>query len=194
MNILITIGTEILNSPFYSALASSFIVSGIIGLLLPSYLLYLKRPKKLEFLFTESGKDEINFIINNQDNFKYSLKFSFKNSSKGASFKDAVYWHLFIPKYLNTEVIAVEDLNKSPFRTEAGEDYEHFSGSTNFPIYPELTRSLGYQFDIRLNKFNNLKSYSIYYYFGTEFGLYPSNVKIPLNFKDCNKMNINFNK
>jgi len=154
--------------------------------------LYLKKPKKLEFVFTESGKDEIDFTINDQSNFKYRLKFSFKNSSKGSSFQSSVYWHLFIPESLKTEVVAVENLNKLPYRIDGGEGYEHFSGSTDFPIYPELSRMLGYQFDVKIDEVKNPESFLIYYYFGTEFGLYPGAVNTPLNFEDCSKMKISF--
>lgn len=194
MNRLVVVGTEILNSPFYGALVSSFIVSSVIGLLLPSYLLYLKKPRKLTFLFTESGKDEINFHINADLDFKYSFNLSFKNCSKGSSFKDTVYWHLFIQKELLAETVSIENPNKSPVKRDGGDGYDHFSGGTDFPIYPDLFRSLGYRFDLKLSETDKSKSYTIYYYFGTEFGLYPNTVEIPVDFKDCQKLTVGFNK
>ena len=194
MDRFVIIGTEILSSPFYSALASSFIVSSIIGLLLPSYLLYLKKPKKLKFFFTESGKDEINFTINNEENFKYSINLSFKNYSEGTSFKNTVYWHLFIPKDLTTEAVSVENKNMLPIKRDGGDGYDHFSGGTGFPIYPDLFRSLGYQFDVKLTDMDQSKNYPIYYYFATEFGLYPGALEIPVDFKDCEKLTVNFIK
>jgi hypothetical protein len=198
INILITIGNEILNSPFYSALASGFVISGVIGLLLPSYLLYLKRPKKLEFLFTESGRKENDFRINNQASAEYKFHLSFKNSSKGAYFKEVVYWHLFIPRCLGANVVSVEDVNKMPIRRDAGEGYEHFSGSVDYAIYPDLVRMLGYQFEVRLphgdEPGEKLDSFVLYYYFGTEFGLYPNSVKIDFDLIQCSKLSINFKK
>ena len=61
-------------SPFWSNFISNLLVAVPFGMLLPKWITHSKRPKRLEFYFTENGTDVLNLSKNNSESFNYNIE------------------------------------------------------------------------------------------------------------------------
>lgn len=170
-------------SPFWSNLTSSLIVATLLSILLPRYLSYIKRPKKLDFFLRESRSDSIKAIKQSTGTFKYVIEPVFRHLS-GETFRDDIYWHMHIPKFLNP---VVESLGPDTLpmqreeKTGDGEILMHFSGKFPGPIFTGTTHAFHYKFsgtfELTAEQKQKNSKIIIYYFFSTEYGNYPRSVK-----------------
>lgn len=193
------VGKIIEGSSFWSNLASSFIVASLIGLFLPTYLSYIKRPRKFEFFFRESGTDKLD-LINNDNKVSYKIELAFRHLS-GETFNHDIYWHLFIPSFIKPVPRSIGPASLPTQKEEAsdGEEFIHFSGKMPGPIFTETTHWFHYEFFGSFNaddiQIPDSKIITVSYFFSTEYGNYPKNFKQNLktgliDIKTTNKLHL----
>lgn len=170
-------------SPFWSSLTSNLIVVILLGIFLPWYLSYIKRPKKLDFFLRESRADSTKAIKQDSGDFIYVIEPVFRHLS-GETFQNDIYWHMYIPKFLNP---IVESLGPDtvPMQREEksgnGEIFIHFSGKFPGPIFTGTTHAFHYKFsgtfELPVEQKKENHEITIYYFFLTEYGNYPKGVE-----------------
>ena len=175
------IGEIINGSSFWSSLTSGFIVTALIGLFLPTYLSYIKRPKKFEFFFRDNGTNKLS-LTKKDKNINYIIELSFRHLS-GETFSKGIYWHLYIPKFINSTPVSIGPSTLPTQREEMSDEevFIHFSGKISEPIFTGTTHWFYYKFegnfDANIKQILDSKVITLYYFISTEYGNYPNNFK-----------------
>lgn len=169
---------------FWLSLASNLIAAILFAVLFPYYLQYFKRPKKLELFFRRTGGNSIS-ITKEGGRSNYDIELAFRHLS-GETFKSGLYWHIYIPKYLNPAVVSLgpNTLPKQRDEIAGGKVYVHFSGKITEPIFTGTTHWFHYKFsgsfDSELKQLENKSFITLYYFISTEYGYYPKHLKSDL--------------
>lgn len=179
---------ELFNLIDRSSFLSNFIsgllillIGGLFGrLFLPRYLASLRKPQKLELLFSETNDNSLKLEQRPNNFFGFNASFRFSNSSNTTF--GHIYWHTWIPENLNPEALSSESSSSGRTPTQRseqyiGQQYTHFSGQFLEPVFARQNRAFHYQFSGLFKDSGVSEAITIYYKIATEFGVYPDKLK-----------------
>jgi len=163
------------NSAFLSNLAADIIVGIILTLLVPFYLGWLKKPRNLNFIFSETSTDS-QLMKLEAGIYSCTIHPIFEHGG-GNPFLNEIFWHLYFPEMLKVEVIDFRSLGKPLENTRGG--YRHIYGSVDKNIYEKTKLELPYKFVCKFSPASTtVKKIEIKYFLSTEFGYFPRGLLI----------------
>lgn len=160
----------------WSNVLEGLIVGAIITLAftfwLPFLLNKLKRPDRIEIWDKNLGTQFVKTTTREsmrEREFKTNL--IIVNRGK-IPITNGLYWHLCIPKHISVDIQTEE--GRSP-NVRKDEQFTHIQGQIKNILFPERATSLHFELKGVLPK-NPSPNDKIYYFFSTEFGLYPKSI------------------
>lgn len=160
-------------SAFLSGFLSNLIVILLAGIALPSYLNFLKRPRRLEFFFLVNGTDSIALTRLPDGKYEYYFQLVLRHPG-GNTLSNGLFWHLYTPSQVK---MLVDDLGQGTLpRRDSQDKVVKFYGKIPGPIFGESTQELHYHFHGTFempDEFLNESKITLLYGFSTEFGNYP---------------------
>jgi hypothetical protein len=153
------------SSPFLTAMFASLLsgvtIAVLFSLVFPRYYYKSLRKPKLFFLTRNIRERNIQLTNASDGNFEASAVLVIKND--GLETLRDFYWHLFIPKQLNPNLVPLALIKESyqidNIKDNEGNEWTHFNSLTSEPLYPNSYMKFPYEIKIKTSE---AKKYKIF--------------------------------
>ncbi len=167
---------------FWSSFLSSLVVAGLTALIVYLFTDIFKSPE-LKIVVKQNGfyRDTVLLTRKKNDTYEAVFHLAIKNEGNQSLKKDQGYWHVYVNTLDQGSISALGETN-------------HQRDMITYPVYPKSFLDLNVEYRVSL-KSDQIKDFKIPYFLATEYGYFPSTVKMDqrtgaILFKDMGSIGI----